>query len=158
RVYELIYRRFVASQMAPAVWAVTNVEVTATPTEMVPLLEAGFDVTATGLFKARGRVLKFDGWRRVLKAHTEEGPLPPLSEGQPLDRLGLTASQHFTQPPDRYNEASLIKALERDGIGRPSTYVPIIGKITSEKRGYIEVRDRKFHATELGKKVTDLLV
>ena len=81
-----------------------------------------------------------------------------MSERQPLDRLGLTASQHFTQPPPRYNEASLIKVLEKEGIGRPSTYASIIGKITSEERGYIEVKERRFHATTIGKVVTDLLV
>ena len=72
--------------------------------------------------------------------------------------LDLTASQHFTQPPPRYNEASLVKALEKEGIGRPSTYATIIDKITSTERGYIEVKDRRFFATEIGKDVTDLLV
>src|SRR4051812_35571045 len=88
----------------------------------------------------------------------EDVLLPPLAEGQKLDKLGLSASQHFTQPPPRYNEASLVKALEKEGIGRPSTYASIIHKITSEERGYIEVRDRRFHATQKGKDVTDLLV
>ena len=88
----------------------------------------------------------------------EDATLPALTEKQPLDRLGLTASQHFTQPPPRYNEASLIKALEKEGIGRPSTYASIIHKITSEERGYIEVKERRFYATEIGKAVTDLLV
>jgi DNA topoisomerase-1 len=149
RVYTLIYQRFVASQMTPAVFAVTNVEVTATPV-------AG---AATGLFKAQGRILKFDGYRRVWAAHkAEDATLPALREQLPLDRLGLTASQHFTQPPPRWNEASLIKALEKEGIGRPSTYASIIHKITSEERGYIEVKDRRFFATEIGKVVTDLLV
>jgi DNA topoisomerase-1 len=150
RLYKLIYDRFVASQMKPAVFAVTNVEILATPKSE----------PATGLFKAQGRVLKFDGYRRVLAqgGKQEDATLPELREKMPLDRLGLTASQHFTQPPPRFNEASLIKALEKEGIGRPSTYSPIINKITSEERGYIEVKHSRFYATEIGKVVTDLLV
>src|SRR5205085_4941115 len=103
---------------------------------------------------------KFDGYRKVLApgSKQEDATLPGLREQQPLDRLDLSASQHFTQPPPRYNEASLIRALEKEGIGRPSTYASIIHKITSEERGYIEVRERRFYATELGKIVTDLLV
>ena len=153
RLYTLIYNRFVASQMTPAVFAVTNVEVTATPLTRSASEE-------TGLFKNQGKVLKFDGYRKVLApgGKQEDATLPALSEKQPLDRLGLTASQHFTQPPPRYNEASLIKVLEKEGIGRPSTYASIIGKITSEERGYIEVKERRFHATTIGKVVTDLLV
>jgi DNA topoisomerase-1 len=148
RLYTLIYQRFVASQMTPAIFAVTNVSVKATPAE-----------GPAGLFKAQGKVLKFDGYRRVLvPGKQEDATLPALNAGQALDRLGLTASQHFTQPPPRFNEASLVKSLEKEGIGRPSTYASIIGKITSEERGYIEVKDRKFFATEKGKDVTDLLV
>jgi DNA topoisomerase-1 len=150
RLYTLIYQRFVASQMTPAVWAVTNVEVKATP----------IGDSREGLFKAQGKVLKFDGYRRVLAVagKQEDAELPPVRQGQEQDRLDLAASQHFTKPPPRYNEASLIKALEKEGIGRPSTYATILSKITSEERGYIEVRDRRFFATEIGKVVTDLLV
>jgi DNA topoisomerase I len=157
RLYTLIYNRFVASQMKPAIFAVTNVEVTAQPVSRDP---QGERVDSTGLFKTQGKVLKFDGYRKVLTpgGKQEDATLPALSERQPLDRLGLTASQHFTQPPPRYNEASLIKVLEKEGIGRPSTYASIIGKITSEERGYIEVKERRFHATTIGKVVTDLLV
>jgi DNA topoisomerase-1 len=163
RLYDLIYRRFVASQMKPAIFAVTNVEVTATPTrpELVPLSAIPEDgEPVRGLFKTQGRVLKFDGYRRVLapSGKQEDATLPNLAPQQKLDRLGLTASQHFTQPPPRYNEASLIKALEKEGIGRPSTYASIIHKITSPDRGYIEVRERRFYATATGKVVTDLLV
>jgi DNA topoisomerase-1 len=148
RLYTLIYNRFVASQMAAAVWAVTSVDVTA---------DCGND---RGLLRATGRVLKFEGFRKVLApgGKSDDAELPLLKDQQALDRLDLTASQHFTQPPPRFNEASLIKALEKEGIGRPSTYASIIGKITSDERGYIEVRDRRFFATQLGKDVTDLLV
>jgi DNA topoisomerase-1 len=120
----------------------------------------GTPPVGVGLFKAQGKVLKFDGFRKVLApaGKQEDATLPAVHENQALDRLDLTASQHFTQPPPRYNEASLVKALEKEGIGRPSTYATIIGKITSDKRGYIEVKDRRFYATEIGKVVTDLLV
>jgi DNA topoisomerase-1 len=150
KLYTLIYQRFVASQMSPAVFAVTNVEVRATPTTAGP----------TGLFKAQGKVMKFDGYRKVLPpaGKQENATLPQLREQQDLARLDLTASQHFTQPPPRYNEASLVKALEKEGIGRPSTYATIIHKITSPERAYIEVKDRRFYATKIGKDVTDLLI
>ena len=151
KLYTLIYQRFVASQMSPAVFAVTNVEVLATP----PVSESG-----VGLLKTQGKVLKFDGYRKVLPpaGKQEDATLPALREQQKLDRLDLTASQHFTQPPPRYNEASLVKALEKEGIGRPSTYATIIHKITSPERGYIEVKERRFYATKIGKDVTDLLI
>jgi DNA topoisomerase-1 len=150
RVYTLIFQRFVASQMNPAIFAITNVEVQTTPTGAA---------SSQGLFKAQGKILKFDGFRRVLApGKQEDALLPPLTEKQAVDRLELTASQHSTQPPPRYNEASLIKVLEKEGVGRPSTYASIINKITSEKRGYIEVKERRFHATQIGKRVTDLLV
>jgi DNA topoisomerase-1 len=154
RLYTLIYQRFVASQMTPAVFAVTNVKVTATPTQ-----PGASPPGAVGLFKAQGKVLKFDGYRKVLApGKQEDATLPPLSTGQDLDRLDLVASQHFTKPPPRYNERSLVKELEKDGIGRPSTYATILSKITSEERGYIEVKEGRFYATEIGKLVTDLLV
>jgi len=142
RLYTLIYNRFVASQMRPAVFGVTTVEVTA----------------SKGLFRASGRVLRFDGFRRVMPSSSknEEPQLPPLSEGQGLDLMKLSGRQHFTQPPPRFNEASLVKTLEKEGIGRPSTYAAIITKI--QERGYVEQRERRFHATEVGMQVTDLLV
>jgi DNA topoisomerase-1 len=147
RLYDLIYRRFVASQMTPALFAVTNVEVAATPAGGGPV----------GVLKAQGRILKFDGFRRVLAGHkNEDALLPPLNEGQALDKLELTASQRFTEPPPRFNEASLVKALEKEGIGRPSTYASIISTI--QLRGYVEQKDRRFYATEIGKVVNDLLV
>jgi DNA topoisomerase-1 len=141
RLYTLIYNRFVASQMTPAVVAITNVEIHADQ----------------GLFKAKGQIEKFDGYRRAWPAGKQEDvTLPPLAENQRLDKLGLSASQHFTQPPPRYNEASLVKTLEKEGIGRPSTYATILSTIT--KKGYVEAEQRRFRATDLGKTVTDLLV
>jgi len=142
KLYTLIYNRFVASQMKPAVWAVTNVEITA----------------AEGLFKAQGKILKFEGYRKVLApaAKLDDTLLPPLSEKQLLHLLRLTASQHFTEPPPRYNEASLVKTLEKEGIGRPSTYATIISKI--QEREYVVQKERRFYATDLGMTVNDLLV
>jgi len=141
RLYSLIFNRFVASQMMPAIDAVTNVEVTAGP----------------GLFRAQGRVEKFDGYRRVLpSSRGEDTQLPPVRDKQVLDLLDLFESQHFTQPPPRFNEASLVKALEKEGIGRPSTYASIIETI--QKRGYVKQENRRFFANEIGKVVTDLLV
>ena len=122
RLYQLIYNRFLASQMAPAVYMVTDVAITA----------------GAGLFKAQGKVQKFDGHRRVWPQHGkhEDELLPAVSAGQPLDLHALDATQHFTQPPPRYSEATLIKALEKEAIGRPSTYAPIIQTI--QDRGYVE--------------------
>ena len=142
KLYQLIYRRFVASQMTPAVFAVTNVVIAA----------------GEGVFKAQGKVQKFDGHRRALPpaGKQEDALLPTLAAGQALDLLALEPTQHFTQPPPRYTEAALIKALEKENIGRPSTYADIIQKI--QVRKYVEQKERRFHATNLGIVVTDLLV
>jgi DNA topoisomerase I len=142
RLYALIYHRFVACQMKPAVFAVTDVEIAA----------------SKGLFKAQGKTLKFDGYRREMPSQgkQEDVLLPLLNERDPLDLLALTPSQHFTEPPPRYNEASLVKTLEKEGIGRPSTYASIISTI--QKREYVEQKERRFYATEKGMKVTDELV
>jgi DNA topoisomerase-1 len=142
RLYTLIYNRFVASQMKPAVFAITNVDVKA----------------AEGTFKAQGKIMKFDGYRRVLPpaGKQEDALLPSLTEKQHLALLKLRASQHYTEPPPRYNEASLVKTLEKEGIGRPSTYAAIISKI--QDRGYVEQKERRFYATDIGMLVTDLLV
>lgn len=144
KLYQLIYRRFVASQMNPAVFAVTNVEI-----------EAG---KRQGVFKTQGRILVFDGYRRVLApaGKQEDSLLPTLSVGQSQELLGLDPSQHFTQPPPRYTEATLIKALEKENIGRPSTYAAIIQKI--QDREYVEQQERRFHATQLGLVVSEVLV
>ena len=142
KLYSLIYKRFVASQMTPARFEVTNVEVSA----------------ADGLFKTQGKILRFDGYRRVLPpaGKQEDALLPALAMGQKLDLASLDPTQHFTQPPPRYTEPTLIKALEKDGIGRPSTYAPLIQTIQDRK--YVEQKERRFFATELGMVVTDLLV
>ena len=142
RLYELIWQRFVASQCVPAVVAVTTYEIAAGP----------------GLFRARGQVVKFAGYRKVLApiGKQDDVTLPPVKEGDAIDRLDLFESQHFTQPPPRFSEASLVKALEKEGIGRPSTYSSIIGTI--QKRGYVTQDRGRFFATEIGKVVTDLLV
>ena len=145
KLYTLIFNQFVASQMMPAIVAMTSVEI-----------EAAGD-GGTGFFRASGSIEKFDGWRKVSPpAKQDDKILPPLTEKQKLDKLDLTASQHFTQPPPRFNEASLVKTLEKEGIGRPSTYATIISTIQS--RGYVKQEQRRFFASEIGKVVTDLLV
>ncbi|MBY0459557.1 MAG: topoisomerase DNA-binding C4 zinc finger domain-containing protein, partial [Gemmataceae bacterium] len=142
RLYELIWKRFVASQCAPAEMQVTTYDITA----------------GRGLFRASGRVITFDGYRKVLPpvGRQDEPELPPVKEKDVLNRLDLFETQHFTQPPPRYNEGSLVKALEKEGIGRPSTYASIISTI--QKRGYVTQDRGRFFATDIGKLVTDLLV
>ncbi|HOD83537.1 MAG: DNA topoisomerase 1 [Planctomycetes bacterium ADurb.Bin126] len=146
RLYQLIWSRFVACQMPPAVWKVTEADITAdTP--------AG----KQAVFKAIGRHLQFDGFFRVAGVPRGGEPiLPPLNEGQPMAPVEVAPTQHFTQPPPRYTEASLVKALEADGIGRPSTYASIIQTI--QDRQYVELQDRSFRPTDLGAVVTDKLV
>jgi DNA topoisomerase-1 len=142
KLYSLIYHRFVACQMKPAVFAVTNVEVSA----------------AKGVFKAQGKTMKFEGYRKEWHpaGKQEDVLLPELRERDALNLLELRPTQHFTEPPPRYNEASLVKTLEKEGIGRPSTYASIIRTI--QERGHVEQRERRFFATEIGMKVTDVLV
>jgi len=142
RLYQFIYLRFLASQMTPAVFTVTDVAITAGP----------------GLFKAQGKILRFDGHRKIWPpgGKQDDALLPPVTVGQTLDLQSLNATQHFTQPPPRYSEATLIKALEKENIGRPSTYAPIIQTI--QDRLYVEHKERKFFATELGIAVTGVLV
>lgn len=143
RLYDLIWRRFMACQMSPARWDVTNIEI-------------GTD-TSVGkcIFRTTGRTLVFDGFTKVWLTSSEQQHLPALKTGQELTAVDIKADQHFTKPPARYNEASLVKALEKEGIGRPSTYASIISTI--QDRNYVEQIDRKFNATELGEVVTDKL-
>jgi len=142
KLYTLIWNRSVATQMKDALYDVTDVTVRA----------------ADGLFKAKGRVCFFDGFTRVAGAKDakELQELPPLEPGAGLELLALEPSQHFTKPPPRYTEASLVRTLEREGIGRPSTYATIIS--TVQERGYVRQEKRAFHATDLGIVVTDLLL
>jgi DNA topoisomerase-1 len=141
RLYRLIWNRFVASQMAPARMSLTEVDVAA----------------GDHLFVAKGKEMLFDGHLRLLgRKDTGEDALPAdLREGDSLHVKALLPSQHFTEPPPRYSEATLVKALEKKGIGRPSTYAAILSTI--EDRGYVQQKERRFYATELGEVVTDNL-
>ncbi len=159
RLYKLIWERFVASQMSPAVFDTVTV-----------------DIEAEGLvFRATGSTLKFPGFMTVyiegrdddkarsqLSAEQEEEPdetkddAPPLEEGEPLVCRKIEPHQHFTQPPPRYTEAMLVKTLEELGIGRPSTYVQIMDTI-ERRRGYVTLVDKRFAPTQLGRLIVDLL-
>ncbi|MGB9627169.1 MAG: type I DNA topoisomerase [Thermodesulfobacteriota bacterium] len=146
-LYKLIWDRFVASQMAPAIFQQTTVEIQADE----------------AIFSAVGTVPLFQGFMAIYieaeenhEGEDEEKRLPPLSEGEVLELMGLTSKQHFTQPPSRFSEATLIKELEERGIGRPSTYATILATI--KERGYVGVEKGKFFPTELGCLVNDLLV
>ncbi|KPL20493.1 MAG: hypothetical protein AMJ75_11680, partial [Phycisphaerae bacterium SM1_79] len=143
KLYDLVWRRFVACQMESAKWNVTNLNIKA-DTEIGPCW-----------YRTTGRVLLFDGFTKVWSISSNEQQLPPLNVGQKLAVVDIKAEQHFTKPPARYTEASLVKALEKEGIGRPSTYASIISTI--QERGYVEQRDKKFSATDLGEVVTDKL-
>jgi DNA topoisomerase-1 len=142
KLYELIWNRFVASQMNPALYAVTDVEI----------------ASGQYTFKAKGRELLFDGHTRVSghELEKDEQILPPLEKDQRLELVELVPTQHFTQPPPRFTEASLVKTLEKLGIGRPSTYAAIISTI--QERGYVKQEKRAFYATELGTLVTEKLI
>lgn len=148
KVYDLIWKRFVASQMETAVYDQTAVDVKFTPQKS--------DTTVkSGSIKITGSVLKFDGWMKLFP-NREDSLLPELTQGQKLHFTDMFAAQKFTQPPARYNDASLIKELEKRGIGRPSTYASIISVIID--RGYIERTQKKFFATAVGITVTDFLL
>ncbi len=141
KLYELIWRRFVASQMAPAVIDQTGVDITA----------------GECLFRASGSVVRFEGWRKVWPNNDKEGDgLPELTEGQALELIKLDPKQHFTQPPPRFTDASLVKELEERGIGRPSTYASIL--TTLQDKEYANRVKGRYQPTELGMLVTDLLV
>ena len=143
RLYDLIRRQFIACQMTPAEYLGTTVTV-----------EAGrFEL------RVRGRVLRFDGFTRVLPPASRKGDLvevPGYERGERLACARLDAAQHFTKPPPRYSEASLVRELEKRGIGRPSTYASIISTI--QDRGYVTLRKRRFYAEKIGEIVTDRLV
>ena len=148
KLYRLIWQRFVASQMKPAVFDVVTVDVTA----------------RDYLFRATGSTVKFRGFIAIYSegkddqqvADEDRPPLPLVSEGEQLRLIELAPEQKFTEPPPRYTEATLVKTLEEKGIGRPSTYATIISTI--QERRYVALREKKFGATQLGFAVTDLLV
>jgi DNA topoisomerase-1 len=153
KVYKLIWQRFVASQITPAVFDQTTVDIDA---------KSGTD---TFWFRVTGSVLKFDGFLKVYEESKEgkdeedeelKHKLPALEAGQKLTLRSLNPEQHFTEPPPRYNEASLVKELEECGIGRPSTYSAILSTI--QERQYVQKLGGKFVPTEIGLVVTDLLV
>ena len=152
RLYELVWKRAVACQMQPA-----NIE------------QTGADIEAKGnsarefIFRATGQVIKFDGFIRAYTEGRDEDAeeemsdtLPELAKGELLNLHELKPLQHFTQPPARYTDASLVKALEAHGVGRPSTYAPTLSTI--QDREYVEKIDKKFHPTEIGTLVNNLLV
>jgi len=144
RLYQLIYDRFVACQMPPAQFEQT-----------VATIECRSGA-GLAVFRATGRKLVFDGFMRVLGMSGDDPLLPAMKEGQRVFPLEMEPSQHFTQPPPRFTEATLVKELERLGIGRPSTYATIIQTI--QDRGYVKQRERRFYPTMLGCIVTDKLV
>lgn len=148
RLYDLVWRRFLASQMEAALYATKGVDVVAgDPQGEMPYL-----------LRATSSTLLFPGFLAVWSnGEEEEGkPIPEVAVKDTLQLLGLLPEQHFTQPPPRYSEASLIKALEEEGIGRPSTYAPIVSTI--QARGYVEQKERRLFPTSLGGIVNDLLV
>jgi DNA topoisomerase-1 len=149
KLYKLIWQRFLASQMAPAVFDVVTVDISA----------------RNYTFRATGSTVKFDGFLRVYREGKDDPnqvddedkqPLPALTDEQLLKLIQILPKQHFTEPPPRYTEATLVKALEEKGIGRPSTYAAIMSTIIDRK--YVELEQKKFKPTELGSTVNDLLV
>ena len=154
RLYELIWKRMVASQMADALFDSTRVDIEATSARS----------DSKYAFRAEGSVLKFPGFRRLYMEDVDDRPadddkddqaLPDLQENEPLRCLGVTPDQHFTQPPPRYTEATLVKALEERGIGRPSTYAPTLATVMD--RDYVRKEKNRFVPTKLGIAVTGLL-
>ncbi len=154
-LYNLIWNRFIASQMHTALLEQTSIDIAAEP-------EAeGNGEAERYIFRTTGTIVKFPGFMKLyiesgVNGPDEEGLLPSVSEGDLLKLLGITPKQHFTQPPARYSEASLVRDLEAKGIGRPSTYATILSTIQDRK--YTEKVDGRFKPTELGELVSDLLV
>lgn len=143
RLYTLIWQQFVACQMTPAEFTSTSIVVTAGDFEL----------------RTRGRVIRFDGYMKVqppVSKKDEDVVLPEMKVGETLNLLKLDPNQHFTKPPARFTEASLVKELEKRGIGRPSTYASIISTI--QDRGYAHVENRRFYADKMGDIVTERLV
>jgi len=165
KLYTLIWQRFVASQMAAAIFDTVSVDIAALPPPPSPT-GRGAGGEGTYLFRVAGSTMKFAGFLAVYHEardedaapdEDEENPsLPPLAVDDALALLRLLPEQHFTQPPPRYTEASLVKTLEEYGIGRPSTYAPIISTI--QQRGYVTREEKRLTPTEIGITVNDLLV
>ncbi len=163
RLYQLIWHRFVASQMAPAVYDTISVDILAGLPPNGGEVEGG---DKPYLFRASGSSLRFKGFLAVYEEAKDEDTkaeeerkreeIPPLTVDEILDLVRLLPDQHFTQPPPRYSEATLVRALEEYGIGRPSTYAPTMSTI--QRRGYVERRDGRLYPTEVGIIVNDLLV
>lgn len=142
-LYDLIWRRFTASLMSPAIMDQTSVEIETKPDDFT--------------LRCSGQTMRFDGFLKVYPMKLEEKTLPDLEIGDNLDLLKVIPNQHFTQPPARYSEATLIKALEEKGIGRPSTYAPTLSTI--QERNYVKKNEEKrFLPTDIGMVVSDLLV
>ena len=158
KLYNLVWQRFMASQMAPARLDNTRVDIAAGSAAEVDAGKAPYT------FRATGSIVKFQGWMIVYQQGRDEGDtdeldrgaLPEVAEGEDLNLLQLLPEQHFTQPPPRFTEATLVKVLEEQGIGRPSTYVPTIGTLLA--RNYVTLEEKKLIPTELGFVVNDLLV
>src|SRR6478609_1608498 len=151
KAYQLIWQRFVASQMMPAVYDMTIVD--------FDLLNGKY------LVRTSGSVMRFDGYHRLYTEGREAGegktmddlsPIPPLAQGDKVDVKSILPAQHFTEPPPRFSEASLVKELERLGIGRPSTYSAIVSTLTA--REYVKVETRRFFPTELGELVEQTMI
>jgi DNA topoisomerase-1 len=157
RLYSLIWTRFVASQMMPAMYDTLSIEVSGTSLERNYLLRAtASSIRFPGFLEVYGEFETENGARNnkeSLKVRMAE--LPELAEGDSLQLIDLFPEQHFTQPPHRYSDASLVRALEEHGIGRPSTYAPIIS--TLRQRGYVQRENRRFTPTEIGMIVNDLI-
>ncbi len=176
RLYDLIFKRTVASQVNDALFDQTTVDVSASFQSSAvssQQAEGGKLIAESFGLRATGSQLKFPGWLKVygidreeeeeeksdkekVKSKAENQKIPALVEGEDLDEKGISPLQHFTQPPPRYTEASLVKKLEELGIGRPSTYAPILSTI--QDRFYVERNERKFNPTSLGLTVNDFLM
>ncbi|HKS06909.1 MAG TPA: type I DNA topoisomerase [Gemmatimonadaceae bacterium] len=153
KLYQLIWQRFMSSQMAPAVFDTTTADF------------AFKAKTRDVLFRSTGSIIKFPGFLALYKEAREEGEgraledeqaLPPLAQGESIPVRDVTPTQHFTEPPPRFSEASLVRELEKDGIGRPSTYAAIISTIVD--RRYVNLEQRRFFPTELGEQVLKVML
>ncbi len=148
KLYDLIWRRTIASQMSSALIDSTNAEIEANP---IPLKQD----SSKYLLRANGSNTHFDGWLKLFPGKQLENYLPSLNIKEKLNLIKINTNQHFTEPPPRYTEASLVKTMEKYGIGRPSTYAPIISTI--QERNYVQKQQGSFRPTEIGILINDLL-